>query len=126
MNFSLLNIVILLIGLINLLPLVGVISGAKVARLYAVTALGHELNILLRHRALLFGLIGGLLLYSLFDLKLQWAALSLAGLSMFGFIVIAVLERPFNEAIKKVVIVDTLGLLLLALAGALKLSATTY
>ena len=46
-------------GLINLAPAIGVLSAARIERLYGLSVSGQpDLEILLRHRAALFGLLG--------------------------------------------------------------------
>ena len=49
-------------GLINLYPLVGVLGAKQLESLYGVDVAAPDLALLLRHRAVLFGLLGALLL----------------------------------------------------------------
>jgi hypothetical protein len=55
---------ILLVGLANLLPVVGVLSAARLQIPYGVALDDPNLVILMRHRAVLFGVVGGLLVAS--------------------------------------------------------------
>jgi hypothetical protein len=64
-------IALFLVGLIHLLPLAGALGAARLASLYGVDAAEPNLQILLRHRAVLFGLLGGLLCASAFRPALQ-------------------------------------------------------
>lgn len=49
-----------LVGLINLVPVVGALSSDGIATAYGVAVEGPDLTLLLRHRAVLFGIVGGL------------------------------------------------------------------
>jgi hypothetical protein len=66
--------VLLMVGVLHLLPLVGVVSRAQLTRLYGVEVDTPTLELLLRHRAVLFGLLGAFLLVAAFRAPLQWAA----------------------------------------------------
>ena len=111
------------VGLINFLPVLGVISADRIASAYAVDVVGPDLEILLRHRALLFGALGGLILYAAFVPMLQWPAMALAAISMIGFLVLAWSVGGYNASLGKVVMVDLVGVALLLAAMALKLVA---
>ena len=55
---------ILLVAVINLLPVSGVVSSGRLRALYGVPVDEPNLLILLRHRAVLFAIVGGLLVAS--------------------------------------------------------------
>ena len=57
---------LLIAGIIHLLPLTGVLCAAQLERLYGLPFGQPDLLILMRHRALLFGLLGGLLVAAAF------------------------------------------------------------
>ena len=57
----------LVVGLANLLPLVGVLSTVRLQMLYGVSIEDPNLAILMRHRAVLFGIVGTLLLSAAFS-----------------------------------------------------------
>ncbi|HEU4430681.1 MAG TPA: hypothetical protein VFT98_18110 [Myxococcota bacterium] len=52
-------LLLLLVGLLNLAPVAGVLGGERLQALYGVGASDSQLVILLRHRALLFGMSAG-------------------------------------------------------------------
>lgn len=104
---------LVLAGIINLLPVVGMAGGAWLRSLYGLEIRSLDLEILLRHRAVLFGIVGGLLLLAAFRPGLRDVAVLVAGASMMSFIVIALLVGGYGPAIRKVVIVDIVGLLAL-------------
>jgi hypothetical protein len=104
---------LVLAGIINLLPVVGMAGAAWLRSLYGLEIRSLDLEILLRHRAVLFGIVGGLLLLAAFRPGLRDVAVLVAGASMMSFIVIALLVGGYGPAIRKVVIVDIVGILAL-------------
>lgn len=70
-------------GTIHVLPLVGVLGSEQLHRLYGIAFDEPNLSILMRHRAVLFGLLGGLMIYAAFRKDLQVIAL-VAGLVSAG------------------------------------------
>ena len=60
-------ILLFLVGVINFVPIIGLLSLDKINQTYGLSVVDNNLAILLRHRALIFGLIGGLILYSVFN-----------------------------------------------------------
>lgn len=113
------TILLILVGLINFAPLLGIISAARLQDLYGVAIAGDDLLILMRHRALLFGIVGGVVLYAAFTPSIQPLAFIMAGVSMLGFIVLAQQADSYNPFIAKIINVDVLGLVLLLIAIAL-------
>ena len=113
------SLCVTLVGLINIAPVLGMVSTRGMEKAYDVELPSPDLQILMRHRALLFGLVGGFVLYSVFVPIHQPAALALAGISMGGFIASARSVGGHNPALKKVVAADWVGLAFLA--GALLL-----
>ena len=73
---------LLVVGLINLAPVFGVISAAKLESAYSVTLAGNDLAILMRHRALLFGILGAFIIYSAFNPHYQLAAMIMGNIPM--------------------------------------------
>lgn len=107
---------LLLAGFINTLPVMGLLGGERLAALYGMAFDDPSLRILMRHRALLFGLLGGAMLAASFIP--HWRApIALAGLvSMLGFIAITWLEGGGNAAITRVVKADVIASVPLAVA----------
>ena len=52
------------VGLVNLLPVSGVLSANRLQALYGVAIEDVNFLVLMRHRAVLFGIVGGLLVAS--------------------------------------------------------------
>ncbi|WP_420101108.1 hypothetical protein [Bosea sp. (in: a-proteobacteria)] len=100
-------------GIINLLPVTGVAGASWLRSLYGFEIASADLEILLRHRAVLFGVIGFLLIAAAFRPGLRSVAVLVAGASMASFIVIALFVGGYGPAITKIVIADLIGLLAL-------------
>lgn len=109
--------VLLLVALLHALPLAGVLGGARLSALYAVDAHDPNLALLLRHRAVLFGLLAAGLAGAALRPALHGAGL-VAGLASVGaFLLLARLEGPLNAALATVVRLDIVALILLLAAG---------
>lgn len=111
---------LIVVGVINLIPLVGVLSAQKLESAYDIRLVGDDLIILMRHRALLFGVLGGFILYSAFYQAFQNAAMLMAGISMLGYVALVYLVGGYNSSIFKVLIVDVVGIVVLSLAAIIK------
>jgi len=109
------------IGLLNLFPIIGVISADQLASLYGITIDSASLETLMRHRAVLLGLIGGLLLFAAFHRPLQVIAAVVGLISMASFVVLAYLAGDIGADIKKVVVADIAGSIAAALVLVLAL-----
>ena len=119
MNLTI-SILLITVGLINFLPVIGIISAEKLSAAYAVELIGNDIVILMRHRALLFGLIGGFMLYSVWKPSSQSVAMVMAAISMLGFLFFVAAADHYNASITKIAIIDLIGLAGLALAAGLK------
>lgn len=108
------------VGLINFLPVAGVFSAANLSQAYAIELVSNDLIILMRHRALLFGIVGGFIFYSLVYPQFQTAAISMAGTSMVGFLLIMSAVGGYNASISKIAVVDIIAIICLVVCVALK------
>ena len=120
---TLIATVLVAVGLLNLYPLIGVISAEQLAQLYGTRVDSPDLQILMRHRAILFGLLGALLIYSVFDASKQLLACAAGLVSMLSFVAIAYLIGGFGAKIQTIVIADILGSLALVVVLALRRAA---
>ncbi|SIP96106.1 phosphopantetheine adenylyltransferase [Aquipseudomonas alcaligenes] len=112
---------LLIVGIIHLLPVVGVLGGDRLNSLYGLNLDEPNLQILMRHRAVLFGLLGALLVAAAFLPGLRTLAL-LAGLvSVVSFLLLAWSTPLYNEALRRVVVADWIALACLLLAAPLHL-----
>ena len=112
-----LSAMLTVVGIIHLLPLTGVSGVSRLQALYGVTIDDPNLEILMRHRAVLFGILGAFLIYAAFRPGLQLAALIGGAVSVISFLVIAVLVCGYNTGIVRVVIADIVAVVCL-LVGA--------
>jgi hypothetical protein len=106
------------VGVIHLLPLPGVLGADRLAALYGVVVDEPNLSLLMRHRAVLFGLLGAFMVGAAF--RPAWQALALtAGLvSVVSFLVLAALGGELNPSVQGVVAADVVALLCLLVVGA--------
>lgn len=114
------TICLVIVGLINFVPLAGVIGAQKIESAYGVALNSNDLIILMRHRGLLFGIVGGFILYAAFVSSYQAAAMIMAATSMVGFAALVYSVGGYNGAINKVTIIDVVGIAFLLIAVVLK------
>lgn len=87
----------LLIGAaIHLLPLPGVVGKGSLSKLYGLTAPDPGVELLLRHRAVLFGLLGTFLAVAAFQASIQLLALVGGITSTASFLVLSRQVRGYN------------------------------
>ena len=110
---------LVLVGIIHLLPVSGVLGSERLTALYGVSLSDPNLLILMRHRAVLFGLLGLFMVYAAFRPSLQPLAFLAGFLSVASFMVIAWSVGGYNESIRKVVIADVVAIVALGIAGVL-------
>ncbi|WP_306252035.1 hypothetical protein [Parvularcula sp. IMCC14364] len=116
------SIFIFLAGLVNFLPILAITSADRIARAYGITLSDPNTEILLRHRALLFGLLGGFMMFAAFRAQLHTYAIMAGFVSMVGFILIAQMTGEYNEQIGNIVRADYIALGLLGAALLCKLA----
>jgi hypothetical protein len=109
--------VLLIVALIHALPLVGVMGAAKLTQLYGIDVQDPTLELLLRHRAVLFGLLAAFLAYAAFRPELHRLALIAGLISVASFLVLARLASAYNPELSTVVRADWLALALLAVGA---------
>lgn len=110
----LVSAVLLLVAAVHLLPLLGVLGTARLHQLYGLHMAEPNLLLLMRHRALLFGLLGALLVAAAFKPAWQGLALLSAWGSVLGFVLLA--PPGLLPALQRVWWIDLALLPLLALA----------
>ena len=119
------SVLLVIVGFINFFPIVGFVSADMLVALYGIDAPQGDLLILLRHRALLFGLLGALIIVSAFRKALQPLAIIAGFVAMMGFIVLAFLDPNRGEKIQAVVNIDVVAIFLLAVVVFLKAKIRT-
>jgi len=116
---KMITLLFLVAGIIHLMPITGVLGPDKLNTLYGLSFNEPNLQILMRHRAILFGLLGSLLVYAAFRPEIQIIALIGGLLSATSFLVIAWSTGGYNEAITKIVIADVVATVSLLIAAPL-------
>ncbi len=107
---------LVLVGIIHLLPAVGMLGAERLNGLYGVSLDDSNLVILMRHRAVLFGLLGLFILYAAFKPSLQPLAFLAGFVSVISFLAIALSVGGYNNAISKIVIADVVAAIALCIA----------
>jgi hypothetical protein len=106
-------VALLVAGIIHLLPVLGVMGANTLTRLYGIEVNDPNTAILLQHRALLFGVLGVLMLCAIAQPWLRVTALSVGLFSAASFIVVAMAVGGYNPAIGRVVFADVVASVLL-------------
>ena len=109
---------LVIVGLIHLLPVGGVLGVERLATLYGVSIGDPSTEILMRHRAVLFAMLGAVMLAAAFIPAWQPLALLAGGASVLSFLVLAWLVPGYSVQVARVVVADAVALVLLLLGGA--------
>lgn len=117
---KLITVCLIIVGLINFVPVLALISVQKLEEAYSISLLSNDLIILMKHRALLFGILGGFILYSVFVPIHQGPAIIMAAISMIGYVVLMHQVGDYNGSLYKVLIIDYIGLAFLAIVVVIK------
>lgn len=110
-------------AIIHLLPVSGALGAERLAALYGLSFDEANIAILMRHRAVMFGILGGCLFLAAFLPSLQLPALVVGLLSTGSFLAIALTEGGYNNEVARVVHADLIasGSLLVGAAALLLL-----
>lgn len=111
------TLLVLVAAAINIAPVLGALAPERMTLLYGVELDDPNLQILMRHRAVLFGIVGGLLLVAAFHPPLRTLGYAVGFSSMLSFLLIAWLVGGYGAEIQRVVLLDVVGIAALAGAG---------
>jgi hypothetical protein len=109
---------LILAGIIHLLPLSGLLGAERLAALYGLDFSEPNLSILMRHRAVLFGLLGAFLVFAAFRPSLQPLAFIAAFVSVLSFVLLAWSSGDYNPQVGRVVTADLVALVALVIGAA--------
>ena len=109
----LVSAMLVIVGIIHLLPLSGVLGAERLSALYGISVAEPNLALLLRHRAVLFGMLGVFLVLSAFRPSLQPIAFVGGLISVLSFLVLAWPVGGFNAEVSRVFYVDVAALVCL-------------
>ena len=118
MNIAI-TVLLVIVGFINFAPVVAAISRVRVEAMYGLQAASPDLEILLRHRAVLFGIVGTIIILSGFVPRLRVTAMACGLASMVSFVVLVLSVPGHGQALRKVALIDGVALVLLVVAAAL-------
>jgi len=111
-------LLVLIAAALNLAPAVGAVSPDRMTEAYGVALGDSDLQILMRHRAALFGVVGGLLVVAAFRRSMRPVGYAVGFFSMLSFLLIAWLVGDYNAQIRRLVLADMAGIASLAAAAA--------
>ncbi len=114
----LVSLMLVIVGIIHLLPLSGALGAERLAALYGLSFDEPNLAILMRHRAVLFGLLGAFLVVAAFRPELQGAALVAGFASVVSFLYLAWSVGSYNAQIGRVFIADVVAFVCLVVGAA--------
>jgi hypothetical protein len=106
----LVSAMLVIVAIIHLLPLSGVLSSERLASLYGLSFEEPNIAILMRHRAVLFGLLGSFMLFAAFRPSFQVAALLIGFVSVVSFLWLASSTGGYNASIGRVFAADVVAL----------------
>jgi hypothetical protein len=105
-----------IVSFIHLLPLLGVSGRKALEKAYGIPVDSHDLQLLLQHRAVLFGLLGTACLIAAFNAPWRPAVWCAALISTCSFMLLAWLAPSTNSAIARVVWADGVAIAALLIA----------
>lgn len=114
--------ILLAAGLVHLLPVAGVLGGRHLQTLYGVSVEDPAMSLLLRHRAVLFALVGAAMIGAAVWPPARLVGVVVGVVSLGSFLLLAMLTGPTTPALARVFRIDVvlLPLLLVALGLVLR------
>ena len=106
----LVSAMLIVVGVIHLLPLSGVLGSARLTTLYGLDFNEQNLEILMRHRAVLFGLVGAFMVFAAFKPAYQTVAFVGGFISVLSFLYLAWSVGGYNTQVGRVVLADVVAL----------------
>lgn len=101
-------------GVINIAPSILAILPHKISSSYGVEIPDSNFELLLRHRAVLFGIVGGVMIYSSITKRNYPMSVCIGLISMISFVVLLKLTNgEVNPELNKVMKIDVVGIVIL-------------
>jgi len=108
------RICLFIAGIINFLPSLLALLPEKIEKSYGISIPDQNLELLLQHRAVLFGIIGGFMIYAAISSKHYSLATLIGMISMVSFLVLYMLSSgEINPELGEVMKFDVIGILVL-------------
>lgn len=114
----LISAMLVVVAVIHLLPLSGVLGTERLAVLYGLAINDPNLAILMRHRAVLFGLLGLFFLFAAFSPAFQTVAFIAGFVSVVSFLWLAWSVGGYNAQVARVFMADIVALVCLIVGAA--------
>ena len=114
----LISAMLIVVAVIHLLPLVGVLGGERLTQLYGVAFDEPNVAILMRHRSVLFGMLGSFFAFAAFAPVYQPLAFIAGFVSVISFLWIAVCASGYSANVRRVVVADVAALICLVIGAA--------
>lgn len=109
----LVSAMLVVVAVIHLLPLSGVLGSERLTALYGLSINEPNLAILMRHRAVLFGLLGLFFLFAAFRPPFQTVAFIAGFVSVVSFLWLAWSVGGYNAQVARVFMADIVALVCL-------------
>ena len=109
---------LIVVGVIHLIPLSDALGVGRLNSLYGISITDSDLAILMRHRAVLFGLLGLFCFYAAVKPPLQFIALAAGAVSVGSFLYLAYATGGYNEELRRVFAADLVAAAFLAIGFA--------
>ena len=106
---KIITVLLLIVAVIHIIPISGFVGVARLESLYGIPVSGNNMEILMRHRAILFGILGIFFAYAAFTPSLQPLAFLAAFATLASFFYLAIAVGDYNTAIRKIVIGDVVA-----------------
>lgn len=113
----LVSAMLLVVGIIHLLPVSGFLGNERLTTLYGLPFHEPNIAILMRHRAMLFGLLGAYLVYAAFRPAAQPIALLAGFVSVLSFLWLCWSSGDYSAQLARVVVADIVALVCLVIAS---------
>jgi len=119
--YRLVAVILFAVGLLHLYPAAGVFGPERLQALYDIGSTDADTLLLLRHRAILFALLGAALIAGAIHAPWRWPALLAGLISTVSFVVLAFPLDDNSAAVTRVFWSDVVASAALVLAGVLAL-----
>ncbi|BDT93746.1 hypothetical protein IFM12275_37220 [Nocardia sputorum] len=105
-------------GLLNTAPAIGAVAPQGMYAAYGIAAADRDLEVVLRHRAVLFAVVGIGLLLAILRPALRPIAVCANAISFGGFLVLVIAGGPVGPGLMRVAAFDVVGLVALGVGVA--------
>ena len=109
------RLLLFIVGIVNLVPSILAFFPERISKSYGIAVSNPNYELLLRHRAILFGVIGGLMVYAAITRKLYATSVLVGLVSMISFVLLYFVIGNINEELDKVMKIDLVAIILVVI-----------